>query len=448
MGKYILYIENLLFFLSLNFISVTHWEQINNFTSTDHQNIQTNIEICAKDGKFYTQWGLSFDKQQEIELKNVQINDENALFSFENNQLILDIGKFSNQQKMNIKINYDLKYDNSCRDIDFCKKAIIAIPDYVKNAKAKLIVKIPSNFIIYTNLNFLKKKSNGLFVWSGIPKRRVCEDIGICLKKASWNLNTIISTFFESSLDDLKLSTDLLYRGANNHLKNFSVFCNGKRVKYKIQNNHILVNSRNLNTCFQKYEFKSQVENFCDNYEFDKSLTSNEDFFGDEAIDFKAIVKDILASDKSKCPAYVKVCRWVNMFLLYDLETAGKKMGAESIYIKRKGVCEHYAVLFKRLMHELKIPCYVVSGVAYSFENKNFIPHAWNIIFWKDKWIPLDPTWNITSGVVPISHIFTKIDLENGSGIEAKVEFKDRKKENKVTMNIVQKAEFNPTPLR
>ena len=451
MRKYIFHVTNLLSFLFLNFISVDRWEQIHNFTNKDHQNVQANIEIYAQDlpnGKFYSQWGLNFDEKQKINIINVQLNGDNADFTFTDNQLLVNIGKLFNQQKAKIKINYDLKYEKSYRKLCFCKKDFISVPEYAKGAEVKLLVKIPKNFVVYSNLNFLKKNSNGSLTWSGILKNRIEEEIGICLNRASWDLNTIISVFSDTHLNNPRLSTDLLYRGANNDVKNFSVFCNGKRVGYKVENNHVIVRSKASNSRFQKYEFKSQVNNCCDRYEFDKSLVENEDFFGDETVDFNKVVKKILSEDTSRVPAYVKICRWVNRFMHYDLDMAGKKMGAESIFIKRKGVCEHYAILFKRLVHELKIPCYVVSGVAYSSIDNNFIPHAWNVIFWNGKWIPLDPTWNISSGIVPISHIFTKIDLEMKSGIEAKIEFKNVQKENNVTMNIVQKAEFNPIPLK
>ncbi len=452
MRKYFFYLANLLSFLSINSISIHRWEQIHNFSNNDHQNVQTNIEICAQDlqsGKYYTQWGLNFDQKQKIKITNVQLDDKSTNFSFDENQLLIDIGKLYNQQKAKIKINYDLKYEKSYRKLKFAKRDCISVPEYVKGAEVKLIVKIPKDFVVYSNLNFLKKNSNGSLTWNGILKNRIEEEIGICLKKASWDLNTIVSVFSDNYLNNLRLNTDLLYKGANNEVKNFAVFFNGKKVGYKIENNHIVVRSKTSNSCFQKYEFKSQVNNYCGPYKFDNSLIDNEDFCENETIDFNKVVKQILSEDKSKVPAYVKVCRWVNKFLQYDVEMAGKKISAESIFIKRKGVCEHYAILFKRLIQELKIPCYVVSGVAYSSTDVNFIPHAWNVIFWNGKWVPLDPTWNISSGVVPISHIFSKINLDRRrSGIEAKIEFKNEQKETKITMNITQRAEFNPTLLK
>ena len=104
MRKYIL---NLLSLLSLNFISINRWEQIHNFTNNDHQNVQTNIEICAQDlqdGKYYNQWGLNFDETQKIKIKSVQLDDESTNFSFDKNHLLIDIGKLYNQQKAKIKM--------------------------------------------------------------------------------------------------------------------------------------------------------------------------------------------------------------------------------------------------------------------------------------------------------------------------------------------------------
>ncbi|MDR2402055.1 MAG: transglutaminase domain-containing protein [Cytophagales bacterium] len=432
-------------FLFFNFISITRWEQTNNFTKTDHQNVQTNVEICAKNlqqGQFYKKWTIFFDSQQEVKIENVLVNGERAKFFFDKDQLDIDIGKLSDQQTAKIKINYNTKYDKSCRDVNFIKRDFVSVPEYAKGAKVKLMVKIPKDFVVYSDLNFFKKNKNGFLEWEGVLQSRFGEEIGICLKEASWKLNTVVSLFSENIIKDPCLRINLLYAGGNNHINNFFVTCNGEKIKYKINDEDIIVNPKSTNSCFQKYEFKAEINNCYKDYFFDNSLISHDEIPTDETTDFSQIVKNILSENKSKIPVYVKICRWVNKYLQYDLKMAGKKIGVESIIAKRRGVCEHYAVLFKRLMQELKIPCLIVSGLAYSLTYKKFIPHAWNVIFIDNKWIPLDPTWNISSGIVPVSHIFIKVDLDNNSGIKAKVNFKNSKQENKVTMNIQQKAEF------
>ena len=446
MRKSLIYISQILLcFFSFNFISITRWEQTNSFTKTNHQNIQANIEICAQDlpqGQFYKKWTIFFDKQQKIKIKEIFVNDELTTFIFDNNRLDINIGELFDQQTAKIKISYELKYEKTCRKTNFIKRDLIFIPEHAQGAKVKLVVKIPQDFVIYSDLNFLRKNKNGNLEWNGILKNHFSEEVGICLKKASWNLNTIITLFSENIVNDLQMNTNLIYVGGNNNVNNFFITCNGKRVRYKIHDGDIIINTKCTNSCFQKYEFKAQVDNSCEDYLFDSSLTDPDEIPNDETINFSQLVKNILSEDKAKVPNYVKICRWVNGYLKYDLKMAGKKIGAESIFIKRCGVCEHYAVLFKRLMQEVKIPCYVVSGLAYSFVHKDFIPHAWNVVFVNNKWIPLDPTWNISSGLVPISHIFTKVDVDNNSGIKAKVNFTSSKQENKITMNIQQKAEL------
>lgn len=435
-------------FLFFNFISIKQWEQINTFTKSDYLNVVTNAKICAQDlqeGQYYNQWSIFFDDLQKIKIKNVFVNDKKADFNIQNNELKIDIGELFNDQNAKIKIEYDEYYS---QNVDFIKRHYINVPNYAKGAKCRLVIKIPNDFIIYSDLHYLKKTNQNTLEWKGIPNTTIAEEIGLCLKKASWDVNTIVSVFSDKLINGLEMTIDLIYVGGNNDVQNFSIFCNNKKLKkYQVKDNIIFVTKRFKNTddadSFQKYEFKAHIDNSClGEYCFDDSLLVSDDPPLDENIDFISLLNNILLEDKSNSPVYVKICHWVNKYLQYDLEMAGKKMGAESIFIKKKGVCEHYAILFKRFMQVLNIPCYVVSGLAYSFISKAFIPHAWNVIYYQNRWIPIDPTWNISSGIVPISHIFTKIDLDNRSGIKVKVDFKNSQKNNRFTMNIKQEARF------
>ena len=49
-----------------------------------------------------------FDEKQKINIINVQLNGDNADFTFTDNQLLVNIGKLFNQQKAKIKNSGDL----------------------------------------------------------------------------------------------------------------------------------------------------------------------------------------------------------------------------------------------------------------------------------------------------------------------------------------------------
>ncbi len=432
-------------FLCCNFISITRWKQTNTFTKSDHQNISINVDIVAKAlprNQFYSTWNLIFDTKQEITVKDVLVNGTAADFSFNDSNLEVNIGKLFNEGRAEIKVRYELKYDEASRKVNFVKRDFVTVPEFVRGAEVKLLVKIPQDFTVYSNLNFLKKNRDGSLAWKGVLQNQINEDLGICRKQATWDVNTIITLFSEQNVKDLQLTTNLIYTGGNNEVQDFFVTCNNKKIPYKITDENIVVKHRGTGSSFQKYQLHGRLKNHCGPYVLDESLALGDENFEDDMVDFAAVAKKIVEEDKTKDPEYVKVCRWVHDFVKYDLTMAGKNLSPESVYVKRRGVCEHFATLFNRLMQGLKIPCYVVSGVAYSFKDKNFIPHAWNVVFVNNKWIPLDPTWNISSGIVPISHIFSKIDFDENHGIKAKVNCKSTQQPNNITMNIRQQAKF------
>ena len=88
-------------------------------------------------------------------------------------------------------------------------------------------------------------------------------------------------------------------------------------------------------------------------------------------------------------------------------------MSAIEIYNRKKGVCEHYTILFNTLLNSIDIPAIYVSGLANNGEGgKTQIKdtekegHAWTLAKIDGRWIPLDATWGILKGILPVSHIF------------------------------------------
>lgn len=107
----------------------------------------------------------------------------------------------------------------------------------------------------------------------------------------------------------------------------------------------------------------------------------------------------------SNVPLFVSAGEWVHHYLTYDLQSVGKNTDLKTILQTKRGVCEHYAILFTAICRALNMPAFHVSGFAYSETDRKFIGHAWNFVYSNGKWYEVDPTWNLMSGVVPLSHI-------------------------------------------
>jgi hypothetical protein len=127
-------------------------------------------------------------------------------------------------------------------------------------------------------------------------------------------------------------------------------------------------------------------------------------------------------------PLHAKIVGYVNKNIKYDLSYFGKLLTVEQILQTKSGVCSEFATLFNALARVAKIPSSIVHGYAFGDYDK-FESHAWNMIFVDNKWIFVDPTWNLSSGTVSSSHIYIKDNRKEelllqfkGKGTDIKIE--------------------------
>ena len=93
-----------------------------------------------------------------------------------------------------------------------------------------------------------------------------------------------------------------------------------------------------------------------------------------------------------------------------------KKKTVDEILNSLIGVCEHYTILYNALLNSINIEAIYVGGFAFdeeSIKKKENIRHAWTLAKINNKWIPYDSTWNIFTGILPISHIYERFNLMN-----------------------------------
>ena len=150
---------------------------------------------------------------------------------------------------------------------------------------------------------------------------------------------------------------------------------------------------------------------------------------------FKKITLDILNNDKSNKPDYFKIGKYIKNYLTYDVSYTNRNLSPKDIYLQKKGVCSHFTILYNSLLNSIDIPTIYVSGIAISEEGNldkiNQIKdqnHAWTLAKINNKWIPLDCTWGLLNGILPVSHIFKyylKSDIEYILGREKKLSLKE-----------------------
>ena len=127
------------------------------------------------------------------------------------------------------------------------------------------------------------------------------------------------------------------------------------------------------------------------------------------------LAKEILKNDTSSKPDFKKIGEWVKSYITYDLSYLGKRKSISEILSNKKGVCEHYTILYNALLNSIGIQALSLMGYIIKDLDKPFeSPHAWTLAKIDNQWMALDATWGIFTGAIPQNHLFEQF---NGIGI-------------------------------
>ena len=129
---------------------------------------------------------------------------------------------------------------------------------------------------------------------------------------------------------------------------------------------------------------------------------------------YKNLTLEILNNSKEKKPKYYKIGKWIKQNIKYDKSYLQKKMSIDEILNIKKGVCVHFTKLYNALLMSIGIPALHVAGHCYIEDKENTIGHAWSLIKYKNKWIPLDATMGNFSCIVPCCNVYFGITKHVG----------------------------------
>lgn len=86
-----------------------------------------------------------------------------------------------------------------------------------------------------------------------------------------------------------------------------------------------------------------------------------------------------------------------NMFAMNRYEKEEAKI--IKVLQSRKGICEHYALLFQHICKKTGIKSYTIDGYTRQHGFVDYVPHGWCAVFIDDKWYLVDPTWGAGSSI-------------------------------------------------
>jgi len=370
----------------------------------DGKTLKLNSNLCKKDS-------VPEDKKELAE------NNCTAKF-IENGQEYTFIYNFTLRKDEHIIISYNISIITNSKEILY-KQEVVSISSLYKTGNCTFKFTIPD---YYTSLglknNLLEKKSDRVYVYDGeCPSETISEVIRYAPNQSFWKAK--VNIYYSSSSkipDDVILTFPRYYRGGKNKNKNYKItlynntnlkeselITNETFLKVTVPGRNNTKIGVNLETAFsnvlnEKFDVYTS-ENF---YQIDGNI--------DDVI--KAKVQEIINNSSSKYkdyPDYYKIGKFVSSYMTYDLSYHGKDKTPLEIYNEKKGVCEHYTILYNAMLNSIGIKTLKTFGWAFQNNetsgNQDTIGHAWTVALIDNKWIELDATWDLFDGI-PAGHIF------------------------------------------
>ena len=369
-------------------------------------------------GAYYYSYNLGLNGNGNFSILYVNFKLKNATYELKKNIIYFKFQLFNNE-----KLEINLKYKVVNKELNkFHRYENIYLPK--TNYYGEIKVSTTDDMtIINTNNYILQKLNNNNYIWKGNLNEEIKENLRIGYISGKWNTNfkATLTSINQNQIKNAYIITPRLYKGGNNKIKSYSF---SSSLSNTLDGINIIDNLTHY-----KFEFKTlnKKEAFIEiKTEFTNIGNITWDYYLDNFPLFKPKsssteltiikVKEILNNDKSTDPDHIKIGKWVYKNMKYDISQTGKKKTVDEILNSLIGVCEHYTILYNALLNSINIEAIYVGGFAFdeeSIKKKENIRHAWTLAKINNKWIPYDSTWNIFTGILPISHIYERFNLMN-----------------------------------
>ncbi|MDR2778493.1 MAG: transglutaminase-like domain-containing protein [Rickettsiales bacterium] len=401
---------------------VKTWNQRNIFNGAGQEiEVTTRMKaVLTGQNYYYDNWSISFDEESKVSIIEAKVlGNGHFESSFGGNKLDFKFEKIFNLQEIEIKFRYQLDNDE-IQKIPYIRRESVDIPKFARGAKANLEVQVPTNMTLYS-LNYLFSRDSEVFRWNGtIGSSGFHDTFAMTREKAKWKVSTDIEIEDSMGIKNLTIRMPLNYVGGNNEILEYSAsngqmdYIDGNLIR--ITDDGVEFRFKNFNSKKSFARLEAILLNSYNSFDWENNFdfsTTTEIGKSDSSY-LSSVVNEIdSGSNGTDLPIYIRIAEWVHSNMTYDDRLVGVRMTSRDILKIKRGVCEHYAILYQDLLRAINIPSKTISGLSYNFEKKHFENHAWVMVYHNSTWIPIDPTWGIYSGKLPISHIFVYNDIRN-----------------------------------
>ncbi len=397
-------------------VAVNSWQEksyLNSIGKSAEILIKARIQNLPKN-YVMTSFGIDFGSDNKIDIKNVTCDGVQIKFEFVNNALKVDFAKQKvNGEDFSLYISYNEKYKNIHK---YLRQEAILIPPFAAGAQAKVTIEFPW-YLESATLNYNITKVGNSFVYQNkVPSSGVMEMIKLTPAQSAWSALAKTKVKSNAALQDVTIEIPNYFNHPRQKVENRGLLASVSPTKTTKENNRYLLkfNSERKDILIENRAniFTGKSYGKLVNFNPGEYLKYNQE---DREL-LEHILFKIRQSPKyAAFPLYAKIGTFVYDFIKYDRAFVGKRPSLRQILSNPVGVCTEYAKLFNELARVAGIPSMILSGVACG-EYNSCEGHVWNMIYYNNQWLEVDPTWNLMSGIVSSSHVFFSNEDQSSVG--------------------------------
>lgn len=365
---------------------------------------------------YYKEWTYIFDKRLKIEILKASIDEKSHKISFGNNELRFQFDKAFHNNFLTFRFKYK-QYNDDTDRFGFIKEEFVSIPGFASEGMGGLEVYVPRDMEIYSmHSKFSKHGFEDKYTWKNkIPKEGFSDIFRMTLKKAKWRVSMKSTLINSKNFDNLEMQVPLYFKGGSHIIEDYIIQASDPEAAVTEQGNSVKVKFKNLKSRLAQVVITAVIDNGHEHNLWIHDLDSRQ--FSDIDLKTSSFLSEVLSEIKNqpnpdRDPEHVRIAKWVHNYLEYDESYIGREMTVRQILKEKRGVCSQYALLYEQLLRTAGIPATAISGITYATDKKEFQAHSWVLLYYNGEWIPIDPTWGIYSGKLPISHIFVYKDIK------------------------------------
>ena len=371
----------------------------------------------------FGEWSFSINSEgvDEIETNCENMEEPNVTCTgsttpIEGETKIKFLYDFKLLNEKHLIIRFQFKKTKINRQVLYNQEAII-VPFFKDSYFCHYTFTIPDGYVnLGLSKNILKKESEQIYIYYGLcPTENGDDIIRFAPQIKSWKADTeIYLEYPQKFTNDITFIFPRYYKGGKLENTYYRIF-SSENKSYREEN--IIYEDTKLKVENIPSKDKEKVSALL-HTAFTNDLKNNfqvyfpESYYNIDLTDIPQQIKDkaqeIVANNPNEAN-YYSIGKFVNEYITYDDSYFGKKnYQLEDIYREKKGVCEHYTMLYNAMLNSIGIKSIYLSGWAFQGEvtsgDKQTIKHAWTAALIGDNWIELDATWGLFEGV-PAGHI-------------------------------------------